>query len=396
MAIRQLKDGRWIVYYRNPENPLKKRKEYFGRGPAAKAEAHRRNRELGFGLTRKGPPQKKQSPLFQELSKAYVTAKSQKKNTPSTLQNLEWKLFGVILPEIGDTPAIRLTHYRMDQYVAKRAKSPVMRRTGPKKKPEFKPVINADGTVRYTSTATICRELDDIRAILNWAVRENLLSMNPIANYERPAYHHAIIRPPSMEEINAIIEHAPEHLIRAINLAFYTGLRPGVAELFGITYDDIDFSGGSILIRSALKGGPASRTIPLSPEFIDQLCEWQNTDRAAKIKYKNIITWRGKPVRSIKRAFITAKKKAGITRRLRLYDIRHTFASILADATGDIKTISELLGHSRPDTTARVYRHTNLANQRMLMNHLPSLGAQKQPPGDTPVPPEITPGNPRK
>lgn len=67
MAVRQLKDGRWIVYYRNPDKPGSIRKEYFGRGTEAKLNAIQRNESLGLAVRR--PPRiDARGPTFFDLS----------------------------------------------------------------------------------------------------------------------------------------------------------------------------------------------------------------------------------------------------------------------------------------------------------------------------------------
>jgi site-specific recombinase XerD len=56
---------------------------------------------------------------------------------------------------------------------------------------------------------------------------------------------------------------------------------------------------------------------------------------------------------TIKRYFTTAKALAGITRRFRLHDQRHTFASTLASKGINSFTLRDLLGHTSTRTTER-------------------------------------------
>lgn len=55
MAVTQLKDGRWVVYYRSYYAD-KIKKEYYGRGSNAKNKAFKRNADLGYS-----PPRKKKN-----------------------------------------------------------------------------------------------------------------------------------------------------------------------------------------------------------------------------------------------------------------------------------------------------------------------------------------------
>ena len=57
----------------------------------------------------------------------------------------------------------------------------------------------------------------------------------------------------------------------------------------------------------------------------------------------------------IKRPWQAIRKAAGIA-DVRLHDLRHTYASILASAGASLPMIGALLGHTQPATTAR-YTH---------------------------------------
>jgi len=59
---------------------------------------------------------------------------------------------------------------------------------------------------------------------------------------------------------------------------------------------------------------------------------------------------------TINRYFKIAKKIAGITRRLRFHDLRHTFGSDLATAGLPLPFIGKVMGHTNPATTARYAR----------------------------------------
>jgi integrase len=59
---------------------------------------------------------------------------------------------------------------------------------------------------------------------------------------------------------------------------------------------------------------------------------------------------------TINRYFKIAKQLAGITRRLRFHDLRHTFGSDLATAGLPLPFIGKVMGHTNPATTARYAR----------------------------------------
>jgi len=67
-----------------------------------------------------------------------------------------------------------------------------------------------------------------------------------------------------------------------------------------------------------------------------------------------IISYKGQPIQSIKTAWKGCKERAGISRRIRLYDLRHAFATETIAAGADVKAVSDIMGHS---TTAMIHRH---------------------------------------
>jgi len=366
MAIAQKPDGRWAVVYREDG---RQRWKYFGRGAEAEAEARRYDADLKVaGNVRQYRKQPKVfSPTMTELADAYVTAK---KSTmaPATLNALVHKLTAVILPIIGYLKALRLSPARLDAYVERRLKTPLTVKVGSKNAPREKILKDADGHPCFPKTTTIHRELSDIQAILNWSADRKLIPYNPVRGYAKPSRDDAIIRPPSTMEVGALVRHAAEHLKRALLIAYFTGLRPGGAELYRLTWNDVDLDSGEIFVTSARKGGLRSRRVPVHFSFAEMLKDWHADDGGKGF----LIHYRGAPVKSIKTAFAAAKCRAGISRRLRPYDLRHAFATAILAAGGDLKSTSELLGHSRPDTTTRVYQHTSPELHRDAISRLPN------------------------
>lgn len=54
-----------------------------------------------------------------------------------------------------------------------------------------------------------------------------------------------------------------------------------------------------------------------------------------------------------------------------LYDVRHAFATSALASGADMKAVSEILGHSRPDTTMRVYQHVDAIQHKAAIDRLP-------------------------
>jgi site-specific recombinase XerD len=78
------------------------------------------------------------------------------------------------------------------------------------------------------------------------------------------------------------------------------------------------------------------------------------------------------------RPLTEACKRAKITPPLRFHELRHSYASALAQAGADLLTISKLLGHADTRVTSRHYAHLcdrTLANA--VNNLLPDFGKEE-------------------
>jgi|GEM_PF-4669952 hypothetical protein len=107
MAVTCKKDGRWVVYYRDPAGSGKTIFEYFGRGADAEAKARKRNRELGLRRYKKEKTPEDPGPMFYELANAYVINKQFNDNSR---HYLKLRLKANIFPAIGQKKAAALTH----------------------------------------------------------------------------------------------------------------------------------------------------------------------------------------------------------------------------------------------------------------------------------------------
>ena len=63
-----------------------------------------------------------------------------------------------------------------------------------------------------------------------------------------------------------------------------------------------------------------------------------------------------------------------------MYDLRHSAISLMVDAGGDLKAVSEVVGHSNPGITMRVYRHVKQEQRTAAMRGLAAT-LDSPPPG---------------
>jgi integrase len=365
MAVQQKPDGRWIVRYTpgtNTDDP-KRTVEYFGRGLQAEKAARERNAALGLGRYKKRTP-KYYAPTFAEIAAEYYNARSPRMAAATSVAFF-YKLTAVYLPAFGSIPCDAITDTHIDRYVEKRLQDPVTVRRG--KGGTIRHVVNdPDGTPRRISPTTVHRELSDIFAILNWAAKKRLIAVNPVAGYAKPFRRDRLVLPPTSTEIQAIFAAASPHLKRFLAIAYYSGSRPGETEILSMTWRENVFLDRDLLVVvSARKGGPAHRVIPIRAEFHSMLREWKAADDADGVPW--LVHYKGRPIKRIKTAFRGALRRAGITRRLRPYDFRHEFVSRLLNSGQPLKVVSDMAGHSRTETTTRIYQHVDLDAARAVI-----------------------------
>ena len=83
----------------------------------------------------------------------------------------------------------------------------------------------------------------------------------------------------------------------------------------------------------------------LNDKALDVLEKWRKQSGGNGYVFKH----NGKPIKSIKTAWGGLMKRAGL-KNFRFHDLRHTFGTRLVKKT-DIKTVKELMGHRRIETT---------------------------------------------
>ncbi|MBW1683390.1 MAG: site-specific integrase, partial [Deltaproteobacteria bacterium] len=183
-----------------------------------------------------------------------------------------------------------------------------------------------------------------------------------MSDYPLPRRDDDLIIPPTAAETQAILEHASPHLVRAILLSYYLGLRPGTVELLTLIWDQVLWDREAILILSAHKGGPEKRMVPIHPGLMSHLRAWHEQDEGEG----PIVHYHGRPIRSLKTAWRGALQRAGIKRRLRMYDLRHNFVTQALKRGADIKAVAEIAG-SRADTLMRFYQHVSTELRRQTV-----------------------------
>jgi integrase len=148
------------------------------------------------------------------------------------------------------------------------------------------------------------------------------------------------------------------HLARFILLGVYTGSRAGAIATAspypapGRSFVDLHHGIFYRLTIGAKETNKRQPPVPIPPRLIAHLRRWA----ALGIAREHIVEWNGKPVQSVKTAFKSAVKLAGLTGRISPHTLRHTAATWLMQAGVDKWEAAGFLGMS-PEILERVYGH---------------------------------------
>src|SRR5205085_8728409 len=125
---------------------------------------------------------------------------------------------------------------------------------------------------------------------------------------------------------------------------------------------DIDFSRKLLFVTRSKTPEGESREIPLTGRLFERLLEDRKPDGL-------VISYRGEPVRIIKRTWKTALRNAGI-RHVRFHDLRHTFNTRLMEAQVLQEIRMALMGHSAGSRVHATYTHIELPVKREAIRKL--------------------------
>lgn len=219
----------------------------------------------------------------------------------------------------------------------------------PKKINEYKLLRYSEGV----KPATINRELAMLSKAFNLSVKQwEWVKENPVSKVPKEKENNERDRWLTDDEEKRLLESASQWLREIIVFDLHTGLRIG--ELLALQWSRVNLFRKTIIIQESKNGKP--RTIPLNKIATDILME-KSTIR--NIKNDLVFTSSvGTKIDNdnLRRAFEKALKKADI-RNFHFHDLRHTFATRLAQRGIDIYKISKLLGHKDIRMTQRYAHH---------------------------------------
>lgn len=197
-----------------------------------------------------------------------------------------------------------------------------------------------------------------LNQILKYAYENELIAKNPFYKVKEREIISEQIKPFNLDEIQALIKSASGDLRDYLGVAFFTGARIG--ELFGLKWEDVNFDKKEIHIKRTLSCGlfndpktNKARVIDMLPYVKEVLFSRKNNAIFAKNASDFIFEKSLLP--KIHAEFKALLKSLDLA-ECRLYDTRHTFASVmLAKGEEPLWVGVKMLGHSTLNTTFKYY-----------------------------------------
>ncbi len=208
-------------------------------------------------------------------------------------------------------------------------------------------------TIEGAKPQTVKHEMICLNHCFNLAVKEwEWIKFNPCQRVKLPRVSNQIDRWLTIDEEERLLNACYDRhwLSDVIIFALHTGMRQG--EIINLRWQDVDVLRKTATLHKTKN--KEKRTVPLNNTVIELL---KGKSKVVSMS-GYVFTQNGDQTtkREVQRQFSTVLKRAKIT-DFRFHDLRHTFATRLAQSGVDIYTIAKLLGHKDIRMTQRYAHH---------------------------------------
>ena len=248
-------------------------------------------------------------------------------------------------------------------------------------------------TTERVSANTIHHYNANIHKALDFAVKSELIAVNPSDKVDLPKKKKHIAQFYTVDEMQVLLKNAKGSPIETVVLlASWFGLRRG--EIIGLKWESIDFANGILSITGTVrdKGKSGSkiknlryeptaknhssiRSFPMPKQAIEYLKHLKDIQDKRKQndgynhQWDEFVCVRENgdliPLEYVSRAFPKLCEKSGL-KRLKLHELRHTNISLLLKNGASMKELQEWAGHSNYNTTANIYAHIQEESKNRL------------------------------
>jgi integrase len=275
-----------------------------------------------YGDVQKPQDMQGTSPLFGEIAQEWIGIKA-KEIKSSTLRDYRSSINYHILPKLGNRPIRELGYLEIKKFIAG------MKCSGKRLKNVLVPMREV------FKFAQLCEVID-----------KNPMTLIPSPKVEKPDIH-----PLSMDEINLFLDKISPRYTDFFIVAFFTGMRFG--EMAALKWKNVDFKLEIIKVRETLvrgeEGRPKTkrsvRDLDMLPPVVEALRN-QRKSTMGKSDYVFLNQYHRPllPDSMNQHVWKPALRKAGLAER-RLYETRHTFATLMLDAGELPGWVQKMMGH---------------------------------------------------
>ena len=212
---------------------------------------------------------------------------------------------------------------------------------------------------------SIQRHISSLKGFFSFLIKNNIVINSPMSNIVSPKATKKLPNVLSPEEIEILVSFSPKSTqdfrdIAIIELIYSSGLR--VSEATNVKLDDFEDNRNFLRV---LGKGSKTRLVPVGQYANDAISAWLEKRNSIHSESKYLfLNLRGKKIstRSVQERIRKISVIQGLP-PVNPHMLRHSFATHLLEASGDLRSIQELLGHSSLSTT-QIY--TKLDYQHLM------------------------------
>lgn len=344
-----------------PDAATGKRRQKWETFHGSKKDADRRLRELLALVDRQQLAVTPKASLSEYLAcwlQDFAGTKS-----PKTQHRYRQLLETYVIPELG---AIRLDHLTPMHLIGLEAR--------------LRETERQDGKGKLSSQ-TVLHVHRVLHLALRCAVEWRLLTVNPMDSVQAPRSPRRQMRCFDVAEAQTFLEACATEPVKwqaFFTALLVTGARPG--ELKALRWEDVDLNAGIVHIQRHVQRVPghgfvvgdtktagSRRTLAIGPGLVALLRRHRAEQNVERLRIGPLWQDLGLLFPAETGNYLEQQRVVIVFRRIcqraglpaiRVYDLRHTSATLLLASGVDLKTVSERLGHASPNLVLSTYGHT--------------------------------------
>lgn len=279
-----------------------------------------------------GNQREEQRILFRDFADIYIQKHGKRKKSWERSDKVY--LDANLIPFFGDCLVKKIDALLIEDFIEKRLKDNVRK-------------------------STINRDLACLRKMFNKAIDWDYLTVSPFKGIELfPEQEYRRDRILSYEEETRLFKAAASHLRPILTCALMTAMRK--SEILFLKWQCVSMENRQIIIKAESAKSGKKRVIPINDMLLKVLEKLEKVNNGGSdfvFLYEDPKTRKLRPVKSVKRAFNMACKRASIE-NLVFHDLRRSAASRMVSKLVDPISVKRILGHASLKTS-EIYLHSS-------------------------------------